>query len=369
MTKPKHDAAALKQAARGRWAEILAALGGVDVGLLDGKNHPCPRCGGMDRFRFTDKDGDGSVFCNQCGKGIGDGIAALQWLRGWTFHEAVNALAEHLGHFPQAAGGSGDGKAGPVNSKPRTVATYNYRDEKGDLLLQVVRFDPKGFKQRQPKPGGGWLWSVKGVRMVPYRLPELLAADPARPVVIVEGEKDADRLASLGIIATTNVGGAGKWRSEYNEHFRGRTVFVIPDNDEVGRKHAETVAWHVNEVARNVRVLYLPGLPDKGDVSDWLDAGHTRDELLALASRRPCGRCRRPRCPKPVQPATQPTEPEPPPFVAFPTDVLPAVARDFIRQGATALGCDESMVALPLLAAPGVSSRQHPTHQAQSDLA
>ena len=188
MKKPTHDAAALKQAARSRWAEILPALGSVDAGMLDGKNRPCPKCGSTDRFRFTDKDGDGSVFCNQCGKGIGDGIAALMWLRGWTFPEAVKALAEHLGHSPQAAGGGGT--AGASNGKPRIVATYDYRDENGNLLFQVVRFDPKDFRQRRPENGGGWAWSVKGVRMVPYRLPKLLAAPADRVIVIPEGEKD-----------------------------------------------------------------------------------------------------------------------------------------------------------------------------------
>ena len=61
MNKPEHDVGAVKQSAHGRWPEILAALGGVNPELLDGRNHPCPRCGGMDRFRFTDKDGGGSI--------------------------------------------------------------------------------------------------------------------------------------------------------------------------------------------------------------------------------------------------------------------------------------------------------------------
>ena len=115
MTKPEHDLAALKEAARGQWATILAAVGGVAVDLLDGKNHPCPRCGGEDRFRFTNQDDDGSCYCNQCFKGGGDGIAALQWLRGGTFPQAVDALAAHLGHSPWPAG----------NGKARIVATYD----------------------------------------------------------------------------------------------------------------------------------------------------------------------------------------------------------------------------------------------------
>ena len=103
--KPKGiDVEALKGQAAGRWPEMLSALGGVPADVLDGKNHPCPRqgCGGVDRFRFTNLGGNGSCYCNQCegGKGIGDGIAALMWLRGWDFNQAVAELAKHLGIAP-----------------------------------------------------------------------------------------------------------------------------------------------------------------------------------------------------------------------------------------------------------------------------
>ncbi|MEX0979297.1 MAG: hypothetical protein WDZ48_10615, partial [Pirellulales bacterium] len=100
-----------------------------------------------------------------------------------------------------------------TNGKPQIVATYDYRDEAGELLFQVVRYDPKDFKQRRPKAGGGWEWSVKGVRVFPYRLPELLA-EPTRPVFVVEGEKDVDNLTRIGVLATCNAGGAGKWTAE-----------------------------------------------------------------------------------------------------------------------------------------------------------
>ncbi len=91
------------------------------------------------------------------------------------------------------------------NGQPQIVATYDYRDERGELLFQVVRYDPKDFRQRRPKPGGGWVWSVKGVRVVPYRLPELLAR-PDEPVFVVEGEKDVDNLGRIGVLATCNAG-------------------------------------------------------------------------------------------------------------------------------------------------------------------
>lgn len=168
--------------------------------------------------------------------------------------------------------------------KPQIDITYGYKDEKGRLLFEVVRFEPKDFRQRRPDGKGGWIWSVKGVRQVPYHLPQLIEANPSHPVFIVEGEKDVLRLESLGLIATCNAGGAGKWPDELSKHFADRRVVILPDNDEPGRKHADKVAHVLGIVAADVRVLCLPGLPPKGDVSDWLDAGGTVEQLLELVA-------------------------------------------------------------------------------------
>lgn len=279
------NAAELKQAAAGRWREILVSVGGIEPALLDGKNHPCPKCGGKDRFRLIDADA-GACYCNRCfSSKNGDGIAALQWLTGMGFREALAAINEQLGLNGRVH--RSNGHQASANGKPRIIGTYDYRAEKGQLLYQVVRFDPKDFRQRRPKPGGGWQWSVKGMRVVPYRLPELLAADPAELVLVCEGEKDVDRLTRLGLVATCNVGGAGKWRPEYNQHFSGRRVAVLPDNDDPGRKHAHEVAQNLHAVAARVKVVELPGLPSKGDVSDWLDAGGTVEDLLRLVDASP----------------------------------------------------------------------------------
>lgn len=170
-------------------------------------------------------------------------------------------------------------------ARPMTVARYPYHDEQGVLLYEVLRQEPKNFKQRRPDGKGGWLWSVKDVRRVPYRLPGLLAADPNDFVFVVEGEKDADRLTALGLVATCNAGGGGKWLAEYSGHFTGRRVVVLPDNDDPGRVHAAQVCGSLHGVAAEVRMLALPGLPDKGDVSDWLDAGGTKEELLELSDK------------------------------------------------------------------------------------
>lgn len=175
-----------------------------------------------------------------------------------------------------------DSREGEQHDAKQFGAAYDYRDEQGTLLYQVLRKEPKGFLQRKPE-GNGWTYKLNGVRRVLYRLPDIMQTAAGSQVFVVEGEKDADRLASLGLVATTNAGGAGKWFAEFAEYLRGFHVVVLPDNDEPGEKHAKQVEQFLRGIAASVRVLTLPNLPPKGDVSDWLDAGHTPDELLALA--------------------------------------------------------------------------------------
>jgi hypothetical protein len=171
-----------------------------------------------------------------------------------------------------------------ANGKPtrrRVAACYDYRDAQGNLLYQTLRYEPKDFRQRRPH-NGGWAWSLGDAPRVLYRLPELLQ-NRERAAFVVEGEKDVDRLRELGLVATTNAMGAGKWRPEYTEALRDRQVVILPDNDDAGRKHAEAVADSLAGVAAAVKVVALPGLPPKGDVSDWLDVpGNSKEKLLRL---------------------------------------------------------------------------------------
>jgi hypothetical protein len=164
-------------------------------------------------------------------------------------------------------------------------ATYDYVDEDGALLFQVVRYDPKDFRQRRPDGRDGWLWNLDGTRRVLYHLPDLIRAKE-KTIHVTEGEKDCDNLRALGLTATTNAGGAGKWRPEYNEALRDTDVVVLPHHDDAGRQHADQVAACLQGIARRVRVLDLGSVwsecPDKGDVSDWIAAGGTTAKLDAL---------------------------------------------------------------------------------------
>ncbi len=167
--------------------------------------------------------------------------------------------------------------------RSRIAAVYDYRSEAGETLYQAIRYEPRSFKQRRPDGAGGWVWKLEGVRRVPYRLPELIGTALDTTIYVVEGEKDADNLVRLGLVATCNSEGAGKWRSSFAAFFRGRDVVVLPDNDRPGLAHAGAVAANIAPVAKRTRVLDLPGLPLKGDVSDYLASGGTREQLEALA--------------------------------------------------------------------------------------
>jgi hypothetical protein len=199
-----------------------------------------------------------------------------------------NCGQEHAAAMPAQNGGAHTLRREPAR---RIVATYDYTAADGALLYQTVRYEPKGFCQRRPDGHGDWIWqnALDGVKRVPYRLPELLAA-PTRTLFIVEGERDADRLASAGFVATCNACGAEKWSDALSEHLRGRArVVVLPDNDAAGRRHGQGVARSVTAVALvpDVRVIELPGLSEGGDVSDWLDSGREVDELKRLVTETP----------------------------------------------------------------------------------
>lgn len=163
-----------------------------------------------------------------------------------------------------------------VGQARRIVAEYDYCDEKGELLFQVVRSEPKDFRQRRPDGKGGWSWKLNGVRRVLYRLPGLAAA---RSVVVCEGEKDCETARALNLVATCNPQGAGKWRPEFADALKGKRVCIIADADVPGRKHAQDVAISLAGSVDSLRVIELPGAKD---LTEWVARGGTREALLQL---------------------------------------------------------------------------------------
>ncbi len=172
----------------------------------------------------------------------------------------------------------------PGQAARKIVKAYDYVDEAGAVLFQVVRYEPKGFAQRIPD-GDGYNWKVKGVRKVLYRLPRIIEGMAAgKMIVIAEGEKDVEALESLGVWATCNSGGAGKWSPDYTDTLEGATVVIIEDNDEPGRRAAQSIARQIYAAVESVKIIAMPdrnGTRCK-DAADWIHAGGTRDELAAM---------------------------------------------------------------------------------------
>jgi hypothetical protein len=168
----------------------------------------------------------------------------------------------------------------------RDVRTYDYTDADGTLLYQVVRREytdqegGKTFLQRRPDGKDRWHWNMTGIEPVLYHLSEL--RDETNLLFGCEGEEDVDEVRKYGLRATTNSGGAGKWTPAHSRELAGLDLVQLPDNDPAGEAHAEDVARMSYGIAKSVRIVRLPGLPPKGDVRDWFNAGGTVIELYRL---------------------------------------------------------------------------------------
>jgi P4 family phage/plasmid primase-like protien len=196
---------------------------------------------------------------------------------GCEISDICNALgittADLFGEPPTQWSGGG-------NAQMREVKRYVYTDENGTPLHATIRYEPKTFRQVSLNPNGSVReWTVKNVQTVLYNLPNVLRAET---VYLVEGEKDVDLLNSLGFTATTSPMGAGKWKQNYTETLRGKNVIIIPDNDTAGQKHAEIVRNALKGTANSVKVAQLLGLPNKGDVSDYLGKANSLEEAQHL---------------------------------------------------------------------------------------
>jgi AAA domain len=167
------------------------------------------------------------------------------------------------------------------------VGRFEYQNPDGSFVLKDGK-NKKTFRQarRDPDNPTNWLHNVKGVRVVPYRLPELIESiGNGHTVLIVEGEGKVELLRSWNVPATCNAGGGKNWKSEHSAFFLGADVVILPDNDEPGRDHANLVGASLQGIAASVRVLELQGLPPKGDIVDWAAAGGTVEQLHELIER------------------------------------------------------------------------------------
>jgi putative DNA primase/helicase len=165
--------------------------------------------------------------------------------------------------------------------KKKEVCRYRYENKDGNHAFDVVRLVPKTFRPQRPDGK----WSLEGVERVPYRLPELLHVKDLKLIILLEGEKDVDSAMAMGLIATTFVGGAGKWRDEYSEYFRGADVVLMPDNDFPGLRGMTEIATKLHDTASRIRMLELPGLGHRlekhgKDFSDWIELEENTADML-----------------------------------------------------------------------------------------
>ena len=170
------------------------------------------------------------------------------------------------------------------NGHRRIVTTYDYVDADGVLVHQTVRLTPKAFRQRRPDQvtPGAWIWNLEGIELALYHLPQVIEAiQRGETIYVVEGEKDAEALHTLGLTATCNAMGAGKWRPSYSEALRGASVVVVPDNDPPGHQHARDICAALAGIAARCKLVPLRTDTLHSDVSDWLHAGGTRTALEA----------------------------------------------------------------------------------------
>jgi len=168
------------------------------------------------------------------------------------------------------------------NGREQPEAVYEYTDEAGELLYEVLRFPGKKFRQRRCDPETRELiWGLEGVHRVLYRLPEVVyAAGHGRTVYVTEGEKDVEALRGVGKVATCNSGGAGSWKPGYAEYLRGAKVIIVADKDEPGLKHAADVARSLDGIAQSVHVVQAR---TGKDAADHLAAGHSVQEFVQVA--------------------------------------------------------------------------------------
>ncbi len=214
---------------------------------------------------------NGSFYCHGCKE---KGHIA-------DFYAKINGL-DTKRDFPKILQGIANDFGIPLDDKkPQIVKTYDYTDPEGNLVHQTVRYEPKHFKQCRPDGKGKDIWNLKDIQLYLYRLPEVIKA---QEVIIVEGEKDADTVASLGMCGTTAPMGAKSWLPEYSKWLKGKDVILIPDNDDEGREHMQRVASALQGVANSIKWVELPDLQLKGDASDWVEAvGDPEDALERLA--------------------------------------------------------------------------------------
>jgi KaiC/GvpD/RAD55 family RecA-like ATPase len=287
------DVTGLKQAANGRWVEIISRIGAISADILDGGHHPCPRCGGIDRFRMIDAK-EGACLCNQCfSEKNGDGISAVMWLCGIDFKNSVSVISRELGMDADAPSCDVIQEMAwrkGISSEALKLFGATIADRGGLKVCRVPMFDSdmKKVGDFDMAPTSGF---EKG-KMTQGSSHGLFVAQPPSPnetVCLVEGVKDACALVEIGMQAIGLP--TSKMDARFSRMFRECNVVVVPDRDTAGIKGAEETASRLFGVAASVKIAELPAdFKEVGgdDVRDVLRKRDGKNRVLeAIKNARP----------------------------------------------------------------------------------
>lgn len=273
---------------------------------------------------FHCEDTKGVYHCFGCGES-GDHLEFLVKSQGLNFPDAVARVAELAGvplpgdsgkREPRREASAPPAEQAPIQEEPpqeeprgvmKPIKGYDYTDRDGNSIYQVIRYHfelpdgsfemteqgapKKTFRQRR-RLNGEWVYNLDGVEHTIYRHPAVeVAIAEGKTILLPEGEKDVESLEGLGFVASTNSGGAKNWTPALAALFKDADVIIPVDNDDVGRARGEAVAKSLRGIARRIRVLDLaphwPEMGPKQDVSDWIAAGGTSDQLEEIIARLP----------------------------------------------------------------------------------
>lgn len=334
--KGRYDATEIKTQAAGNWRHILASVGRIDSGLLDGRHHPCPRCGGNDRFRLVDESA-GAVLCNQCFRDSnGDGISAIQWLLGCDFGDALEAIGQFLGMAPKS------GRKLKTIPKPADALALRpwvpvlaklWCDTKPGVTPEailaaggglsryhdtpVISVPIFGAKLLAGEPVGYVVWDSSGAPLPvwekkdqPPELVKMKTVEGSQPGLIgrdgiecldgaevvwkVEGPTDLLALWSIippdlrsRHVVLTNANGSRETPPAWVlKLLAGKRVCVLHDADKPGQEGAEKWAGAIAreaELCRNVQLPFRVEATHGPDLRDWINLGGTYAALIEIA--------------------------------------------------------------------------------------
>ncbi|MBF0111090.1 MAG: hypothetical protein HQL76_18140, partial [Magnetococcales bacterium] len=289
----------VKNRLNGTWANILNPL--VPPGIrMDGRHGPCPICGGKDRFRFDNRDGDGSWICTACGSH--DGIELYKRLRGLDFPAALQQLAslvtppkdktparKEMQPAPEIRPTVPAPEPEPADLHHKVlgapVATWRYHTAKGELIAIAARYEGPDKKIFTPwiHTNGKWASHLHPAPRPLYNLPAL-KAKPRLPVIFVEGEKTADAAQKLfpQAVATTGMNGSTLFASHDLTPLTDRVVIIVPDADKPGLKYAEKIRERLQGIATTATVIRLPETIEITENGGWdlADGGPHLEEVV-----------------------------------------------------------------------------------------